>query len=73
MDFVLDPKVLDVARELTGSRSDDQLGQSFLNLTGASIRRYRKGEALPSVLTLMRLRGLTGIKLEEMVISTNAA
>lgn len=65
----LDPQVLDKARELTGSRSDDQLGQAFLNLTGVTVRNYRAGKSLPTVVTLARLRELTGIPLDRMVIS----
>lgn len=66
----LNPEVLDKAVELTGSRSDDQLGQAFLNLTGATIRNYRAGKSAPSIVTLMRLKQITGIPLDRMVTET---
>ena len=62
----LNSKVLDRAKELTGSRSDDQLGLAFLNLTGATIRNYRAGRSAPSVVTLMRLKEITGMPLDQM-------
>lgn len=64
----LNPKILDRAKELTGSRSDDQLGQAFLNLTGATIRNYRNGKSLPTVVTLARLRELTGMPMDQMIL-----
>ncbi|CAB0543008.1 hypothetical protein CIP107527_00694 [Corynebacterium diphtheriae] len=64
----LNPIVLDKAKELTGARSDDQLGQAFLNLTGTTIRAYRSGKSNPNIITIMRLKQLTGIPLDQMVI-----
>ena len=69
----LNPAVLDKAIELTGARSDDQLGQAFLNLTGATIRNYRAGKSAPSIVTLMRLKQLTGIPLDRMVMEVAEA
>lgn len=69
----LNPAVLDKAIELTGSRSDDQLGQAFLNLTGTTIRNYRAGKSAPSIVTLMRLKQLTGIPLDRMVMEVAEA
>lgn len=69
----LNPQVLDKAVELTGSRSDDQLGQAFLNLTGATIRNYRAGRSAPSIVTLMRLKAITGIPLDRMIIQEEVA
>ena len=69
----LNPEVLDRATEVTGSRSDDQLGQAFLNLTGATIRNYRAGRFSPSIATLMRLKQLTGIPLDRMVTEAEDA
>ena len=66
----LNPKILDRAIELTGARSDDQLGQAFLNLTGTTIRNYRLGKSMPTVVTLARLKQLTGMPLDQMVIET---
>ncbi|WP_312715528.1 hypothetical protein [Corynebacterium flavescens] len=66
----LNPEILDRAVELTGSRSDDQLGQAFLNLTGTTIRNYRAGKSMPTVVTLARLKKITGIPLDQMVIET---
>jgi len=66
----LNPAVLDKAIELTGARSDDQLGQAFLNLTGATIRNYRAGKSAPNIVTLMRLKQITGIPLDRMVTET---
>ncbi|TYR15601.1 hypothetical protein [Corynebacterium urealyticum] len=65
----LDPRVLDKAKAVTGSRSDDQLGQAFLNLTGVTVRSYRAGKSLPTIVTLAKLRELTGIPLDRMVIN----
>ncbi|CAB0706692.1 hypothetical protein ACDL59_09235 [Corynebacterium diphtheriae] len=64
----LNPTVLDRAKELTGARSDDQLGQAFLNLTGATIRAYRAGKSVPNIITVARLKQITGIPLDQMVI-----
>lgn len=69
----LNTTVLDRAKELTGARSDDQLGQAFLNLTGNTIRNYRAGRSLPTVVTLARLRELTGMPLDQMVLIDDAA
>lgn len=66
-------EVIDKARELTGSRSDDQLGQAFLNLTGSTIRNYRAGRSLPTIVTLARLKEITGIPLDRMVITDEYA
>lgn len=66
----INPHVLDKAVELTGSRSDDQLGQAFLNLTGTTIRNYRTGRSLPTIVTMMRLKQITGIPLDQMVTET---
>lgn len=63
----LKPEVLDKARELTGSRSDEQLGATFLYLTGATIRNYRDGKTTPTIVTLARLREITGIPLDNML------
>lgn len=71
--FRLNPEVLDKARKLTGVRSDDQLGQAFLNLTGATVRSYRAGKSAPSIVTLMRLKEITGTSLDNMVIQTELA
>lgn len=51
----LNPTVLDKAKELTGARSDDQLGQAFLNLTGATIRAYRSGRSIPNIMEIVEL------------------
>lgn len=69
----LNPKVLDRAIELTGSRSDDQLGQAFLNLTGMTLRNYRSGKSTPSIATLMRLKKITGMPLDQMVTDATTA
>lgn len=66
----INPHVLDKAVELTGSRSDDQLGQAFLDLTGTTIRNYRAGRSLPTIVTMMRLKQITGIPLDQMVTET---
>lgn len=63
----LNPAVLDKAKEITGARSDDQLGQAFLNITGATVRNYRNGKNVPNIVTLMRLKELTGAPLDQMV------
>ncbi|WP_165242410.1 hypothetical protein [Corynebacterium lizhenjunii] len=69
----LNPVVLDKAIEMTGARSDDQLGHAFLNLTGTTIRNYRAGRSAPNVVTLMRLKQLTGMPLDRMVYETHDA
>lgn len=66
----LDPQVLDKAIEITGSRSDDQLGQAFLDLTGNTIRAYRSGKSTPNIVTLMRLKQLTGVPIDQMIQET---
>lgn len=69
----LNPEVLDKAIEVTGSRSDDQLGQAFLDLTGATIRSYRAGRSAPSLATLMKLKRITGIPLDRMATESEDA
>lgn len=71
--FRLNPEVIDKAVEMTGSRSDDQLGLAFLNLTGSTIRNYRAGKSMPNVVTMMRLKEITGMPLDRMVVKAPAA
>lgn len=70
--FQLNPDVLDKAISITGARSDDQLGQAFLNLTGATIRNYRAGKSAPTIATLMRLKQITGIPLDSMIAESQS-
>lgn len=56
----LDPIVLDKAKEITGARSDNHLGVTFLNRTGTTVKNWRSGKTLPDVLTLYELHALTG-------------
>lgn len=67
----LNPQILDKAIEITGSRSDDQLGQAFLNLTGNTIRAYRAGKSAPNIATLMKLKQLTGTPIDQMIQETS--
>lgn len=68
MNYRLRPAVLDIARDKTGSESDEQLGQNHLRKTGSTIRNWRTGKTTPDVVGLMRLRKITGIPLEEMLL-----
>lgn len=62
----LNPDVLDRAKKITGSRSDEQLGQAFLNRTGSTIRNYRAGKSVPDIVTLLKLKEITGTALDQM-------
>ena len=68
----LDPIVLDKAKEITGARSDNHLGVTFLNRTGTTVKNWRSGKTLPDVLTLYELHALTGIAIESMCVDDAA-
>lgn len=72
MFYRLDPAVLDRAKQVTSATSDEQLGQQFLTKTGSTVRNYRTGKTAPDVVTLMRLREITGIPLDQMLQQTAA-
>ena len=42
----INPEALDKAKEITGARSDEQLGQMFLDRTGSTVRNWRAGKTL---------------------------
>lgn len=65
--FRLNPSALDEARKLHGFTSDDKLAAA-MDMSGAAIRKLRHGQSSPLIGTLMKLRKLTGIPLESLVI-----
>ena len=65
--FRLNPSALDEARAMHGFTSDEKLAAA-IGMTGAAIRNLRHGRTSPQVGTLMKLRRLTGIPLESMLI-----
>lgn len=65
--FRLKPSVLDEARAMHGFTSDEKLAAA-IDMTGTAIRNLRHGRTGPKVETLMKLRRLTGVPLESMLI-----
>ncbi|MBC3186395.1 transcriptional regulator [Corynebacterium sp. zg-331] len=72
MEYRLDPTVLDHAKAASGARSDEQLGQMFLYKTGETVRKWRRGATNPDVVSLMRLKNITGRPLDTMMIHESA-
>ncbi|MDH6199248.1 ribosome-binding protein aMBF1 (putative translation factor) [Mycobacterium frederiksbergense] len=71
MSIRLNPEVLDKARRIEGLTSDEQLGGA-IGKTGHTIRAWRAGTTVPNLVALMRLKQLTGIPLDQMVINTGS-
>lgn len=65
--FRLNPSALDQARKLHSFTSDEKLAAA-MDMTGTSIRNLRHGRTSPSVATLMKLRKLTGIPMEALIV-----
>lgn len=65
--YRINPDALDEAREMHGLTSDEKLAAS-LGMSATAIRNLRKGESSPSVATLVKLRKLTGIPLEALIV-----
>lgn len=63
----LNPSALDDARKLHGFTSDTRLAGA-LGMSESAVRNLRHGKSTPSIGTLMKLRKLTGIPVESMVI-----
>lgn len=72
MDIRLDATVLDIALQATGARGDEALGQIYLGRTGSTVRSYRRGETVPPISVLVRLRHLTGWPIDRMIIPGKA-
>ena len=70
--FRLDPHVLDEARRLHGLTSDEKLAHE-IEMSGTSIRDLRQARTGPTVGTLMKLRKLTGLPLEAMILEQSDA
>lgn len=69
----INPAALDKAREITGAKSDEQLGQLFLDRTGGSIRNWRAGKTSPDLETIAKLQRLTSWSFDEIILHTTAA
>ena len=71
----LNQNAVDQAMEVTGARSVDHLAQTFLDVTGMTLRNYLSGKTAPSILFLVKMRKLTGIPLDQLVTAdtTSAA
>ncbi|AKJ72308.1 hypothetical protein BH787_gp40 [Gordonia phage GMA4] len=65
---VLDPAVLDEARQALGEPSDEKLA-ARLGLTGATVRNLRHGRTSPSIGTLVKLRGATGRPIDGLIVT----
>lgn len=63
----LNQKSVDTAMEVTGARSVEHLAQSFLDVTGMTLRNYIAGKTAPSIIFLAKMRKLTGIPLDQLV------
>ena len=67
MAYRLRANVLDEAIRITGAKSDDQLGQAFLDRTGQTVRNWRAGRTAPDLASLATLQRITGWSFEDMV------
>lgn len=65
--FNLKTSALDKARSIHGFTSDEKLAAA-MGMSGTSIRNLRHGRTSPTVETLMKLRKLTGLPLEAMLV-----
>ena len=65
---VLDPTALDDARALTGAPSDEKLAE-HMDMSGAAVRNLRSGRSTPSILTLVKLRRITGRPIDGLIIT----
>jgi ribosome-binding protein aMBF1 (putative translation factor) len=65
--YRLNPSALDEARSIHGFTSDEKLAAA-IDMTGTAIRNLRHGRTSPKVETLMKLRKLTGIPLEALIV-----
>lgn len=72
IEIRLNPQVLDRARSVDGLTSDEQLGAA-IGKTGATIRAWRSGRTAPNIAALMRLKQITGIPLDQMVMREEPA
>ena len=68
----IDPLILDRARNITGSTSDEKLGV-HLGISGTSVRNLRHGRNGPSLDTLVKLREMTGIPIDSMLARNEKA
>ena len=68
----INPKALDKAREITGSRSDEQLGQMFLDRTGTTVRNWRAGKTSPDLETVAKIQRLTGWSFDQILTTEPA-
>lgn len=66
----LNPEALDQARQIHGLTSDEKLAAE-LGMSGSSVRDMRKGRRGPSVKTLLKLRKLTGIPMEALLLNAD--
>lgn len=70
----INPKALDKAKEITGARSDEQLGQMFLDRTGSTVRNWRTRKTSPDLETVAKIQRLTGWSFDRILITnTNEA
>lgn len=67
MTYRLRANVLDEAIRITGAKSDDQLGQAFLDRTGQTVRNWRAGKTSPDIASIATLCKITGMRFEDMV------
>lgn len=69
----INPLALDRAKEITGVRSDEQLGQLFLDRSGSSVRNWRAGRTAPDLETLAKLQQITAWSFDKILIPENSA
>jgi transcriptional regulator with XRE-family HTH domain len=65
--YRLNPEVLERACKALHLTSDGQLAEE-IGVSKTTIRNWRHGRRLPSVARLMKLREITGIRLDELLI-----
>lgn len=65
----LKASALDDARRLLGVSSDERLAAQ-IEMSSTAIRNLRAGRSAPSVGTLVKLRKVTGIPFEALIVET---
>lgn len=60
-------EVIAEAMKKTECTSIDELGWKFLGKSGTTLRNYRDGKSVPAIGTLMILRRITRIPLDDMI------
>lgn len=67
--FRINPDALDEARRMHNLTSDEKLAAA-MEMSATSIQNLRRGRTSPSIVTLMKLRKLTGISVAWVTLTS---